>query len=170
MLMKALILTADDFEDLECFYPIYRLKEEGFEVKVASPEKKEITGKHGYKLVADMSIDEVKPEEYDVLILPGGRAPEKVRLVDNALKIAKHFFEENKPVAAICHGIQTLISANLVSGKTATCWKGIRDDLISAGATYQDREVVVDGNLVTSRQPSDLPKFMKGLLSLIKKK
>ncbi|MHA1238819.1 MAG: type 1 glutamine amidotransferase domain-containing protein [Candidatus Odinarchaeia archaeon] len=167
--MKALILVANDFEDLECFYPYYRLREEGFDVKIAAPTKDKVTGKHGYTLYPDLTIDEIIPSEYDILILPGGKAPERVRLKENALKTAKHFFEANKPVGAICHGIQTLISANLVKGKTATCWIGIRDDLIAAGAIYQDREVVIDGNLVTSRQPSDLPSFMKALLSLVKK-
>ncbi|MCZ7357284.1 MAG: type 1 glutamine amidotransferase [Candidatus Methanoperedens sp.] len=157
--MKALVLSADNFEDMELFYPLNRLKEEGITVKVASMKKGIITGEHGYSVDVDISFGEVKPEEFDMLILPGGKAPEKVRLEERALEIARYFFRENKPVGAICHGAQTLISAGLLKGRKATCYIGIRDDLRSAGALYEDKEVVVDRNLVTSRNPRDLYAF-----------
>ena len=166
--MKALIISDDDFEDTELLYPYYRLKEEGYEVKITSPRKKKITGKHGYSIKVDMATSEVNPEEFDLLILPGGKAPEKVRLDKNAVNIAKHFDENKKTIAAICHGAQTLISAKLLKGRKATCYIAIRDDLKAAGANYIDKEVVIDENLITSRHPGDLPAFMKTILSNIK--
>ena len=159
--MKALIMSADGFEDSELLYPLYRLKEEGYDVVLAAPEKRTITGKHSYTVSADMPISKVNPKDYDLLVLPGGKGPEEVRLEANALKIVKHFFDMNKPVASICHGPQVLISAGVLEDRKATCWKGIKDDIIAAGARYDDKEVVVDGNLVTSRMPSDLPAFMR---------
>ncbi|MDJ1421733.1 MAG: type 1 glutamine amidotransferase domain-containing protein [Candidatus Methanoperedens sp.] len=167
--MRALMISADNFEDLELFYPLYRLKEEGVTVKVASMREGKITGKHGYPVDVDLTLDEVKPDEFDMLVLPGGRAPEKVRLDKNALEIARFFFHQNKPVGAICHGVQTLISAGVIEGRRATCYIGIRDDLISAGAHYEDKEVVVDGNLITSRDPDDLPAFGRELIKILKK-
>jgi protease I len=166
--MKALIITADDFEDSELLYPLYRLKEEGVEVKVASFGEGRIKGKKGYTKKVDFFMGDVDPDEYDILILPGGKAPERLRLHKDALRIAKHFFEHDKPVAAICHGQQILISAGLVKGKKATCWAGIRDDLIAAGANYVKEEVVVDGNLITSRQPKDLPAFMREIVKKVR--
>jgi protease I len=166
--MKALIISADDFEDSELLYPYYRLKEEGVGVSVASFGEGRIKGKHGYSRKVDLFLGDVDPDEYDILILPGGRAPERLRLHKDTLRIAKHFFEKNKPVAAICHGQQILISAGLIKGKKATSWGGIRDDLIAAGAKYKNEEVVVDGNLITSRQPKDLPAFMREIVRKIR--
>lgn len=165
--MKVLILTADDVEDLELFYPYYRLKEAGHQPSVASILKGKLTCKHGYTFDADMSFREVKPDDYDALLIPGGRAPERVRLDNDALSILRNFLERRAPIAAICHGPQLLISAGAVKGRRMTCWKGIKDDLIAAGARYEDKEVVVDDNFVTSRQPSDLPEFMDAFLKLL---
>lgn len=166
--MKALILSADNFEDQELFYPLNRLMEEGTIVKVASMKKGTIVGEHGYSVNVDMTFDDVIPSEFDILVLPGGKAPEKIRLEHKALEIARHFFNNDKTVAAICHGAQTLISAGLLKGRRATCYIAIRDDLKLAGATYEDREVVVDGNLVTSRHPADLYAFGRELVKKIK--
>ncbi len=162
--MKALIISADNFEDMELFYPLHRLKEEGVAVKVASMKEGAIKGKHGYSIHVDLTLAEVKPEEFDMLVLPGGRAPERVRLEEKALEVARYFFNENRPVAVICHGVQILISAGVIRGRRATCFIGIRDDLKSAGALYEDKEVVVDGNLVTSRNPDDLYAFGRELI------
>lgn len=166
--MKALILSADDFEDQELFYPLNRLKEDGVQITVASMKKGKITGEYGYSIDVDIDLDDVDPTEYDILILPGGRAPEKLRLLEKALEIARYFFRENKPVAAICHGVQTLISAGVMKGRKATCYVGIRDDLISAGALYEDREVMVNGNLITSRHPRDLFAFGREIAKKLK--
>ena len=159
--MKALIVCADNFEDSELLVPYYRLKEAGVEVTVASLVRGAIKGKHNYEVVVDKTIDEVKPEEYGILVLPGGKAPAALRKEEKVLAIARSFFADRKPVAAICHGPQILISAGLLSGRHATCYKSVADELKEAGALYEDSEVVVDGTLVTSRQPSDLPAFMR---------
>ena len=159
--MKALIMSADNFEDSELLVPYYRLKEAEVEVTVASLSRGTIKGKHGYEVAVDMTLDEVNPDDYAILILPGGAAPALVRKDPKSLEIARSFFTRIKPVAAICHGPQILISAGLLQGRHVTCYKSVADEIKGAGARYEDREVVVDGNLVTSRQPADLPAFMR---------
>ncbi len=166
--MKALIISADNFEDTELLVPYYRLKEEGVEVDIASIKKGKIKGKHGYEVEANKALKEINPDEYDILILPGGKAPETIRKEEEAIGIARHFFEKNKPVSAICHGPQTLITAGLLKGRHATCYKSLAQEMKDAGAIYEDKEVVVDGNLVTSRQPSDLPAFLRETIKKIK--
>jgi len=168
--MKALILSADNFEDTELLVPYYMLKEEGIDVEVASMKKGKIKGKHGYEVEVDKTLKEVDPDDYDILILPGGKAPEAVRKEKDAIEIAKDFFHKNKPVSAVCHGPQTLISAGLLKGRHATCYKSVAKEMKDAGAIYEDKEVVVDGNLVTSRQPSDLPAFMRETMKMLKEK
>ena len=165
--MKALIISADNFEDSELLVPYYRLKEAGIEVEVASPQAGSIRGKHGYEVAVDRTLAQVEPDSYAILILPGGKAPETVRKEEKAQEIAQRFFARNKPVAAICHGPQTLISAGLVKGRHATCYRTVAGEMREAGALYEDSEVVVDGNLVTSRQPADLPAFMRETMKLL---
>ncbi len=165
--MKGLILAEDGFEDLELFYPYYRLKEEGVEMFIAS-SKDELTGKRGYTIKIDLKYGEVEPSEYNLLVIPGGKSPERVRLNENALKIVKYFFSENKPVAIICHGVQVLISAGVVKGRKIACWYGVKDDLIAAGGEFVDG-VAVDGNLVSARHPGDLWLWMKEFVKIIKK-
>jgi len=167
--MKALIISADQFEDTELLVPLYRFQETGIGVDVASLRKGDITGKRGYGATANKSLDEVKPDDYDILVLPGGKAPAEVRKQAKAIEIVKAFFRQNKPVAAICHGPQILVSAGLLKGRHATCYETVAPELKDAGALYEDSEVVVDGNLVTSRQPSDLPAFMRETMKLLKK-
>jgi len=159
--MKALIISADNFEDTELLVPYYRLKEANIPVAVASINRGVITGKHGYEVAAYKTLDEVNPDDYAILILPGGEAPAVLRKEPKVLEISRSFFNHNKPVAAICHGPQILISARLLQGRRATCYHFVADELKEAGALYEDREVVVDGNLITSRQPADLPAFMR---------
>jgi protease I len=159
--MKALIISADNFEDTELLFPLYRLKEEGVIVDIASIKKGKIKGKHGYEVEANLSLKEVIPDEYSLLVLPGGRAPEMVRREKEALEITRHFFRDNKPVSAICHGPQILVSAGLLKGRRATCYRTVTVEIRDAGAVYEDKEVVVDDNLITSRQPGDLPAFMR---------
>ena len=168
--MKALMISADNFEDTELLVPYYRFKEEGIAVDLASMKKGPIKGKHGYEVEVNKELKEIKPDEYDILVLPGGKAPETIRKDKNAIEIAKHFFQRNKPVAAICHGPQTLITAGLLKGRHATSYKSVAPEMKEAGALYEDKEVVVDGNLVTSRQPSDLPAFMRETLKKLRKK
>lgn len=167
--MRALFMSADNFEDTEFLVPYYRLKEEGVDIDVASIKKGKFKGKHGYEVEANKTLKEVDPADYDILVLPGGKAPETVRKEKEALEIAAYFFKKNRPVAAICHGPQTLISAGLLKGRHATCYKTVAEEMKEAGALYEDKEVVVDGNLVTSRQPSDLPAFIREMMKKIKR-
>jgi protease I len=165
--MKALIISADNFEDSELLVPYYRFKEAGIEVEVASLGREKLKGKHGYEVAVDKTIAEVDAECYDILLLPGGKAPEAVRKEPLALEIARRFFARTRPVAAICHGPQILISAGLVRGRHATCYRTVAGEMKEAGALYEDSEVVVDGNLITSRQPADLPAFMRETMKLL---
>jgi len=166
-MMKALILSADNFEDTELLVPLYRLQEAGYTVETASARQGIIHGMHGYEVQAEKSFADVDPAEYAVLVLPGGKAPAAIRADSNVNAIVHHFFECNKPVGAICHGPQTLISAGLLRDRRATCYRTMVKELQEAGALYEDREVVVDGQLVTSRQPKDLPMFMRELMRLL---
>lgn len=169
---KAIILTADKFEDLEVFFPFFRLQEEGWNVDVVAPTKTTIEGEHGYKLEPAMTIDEVDPAAYDLLIIPGGSpggAPTTVRNLKKAQEIARAFMEKNKPVASICHGPWTLVSADLVRGRRLTSFwhDGVPEEIKAAGGLWEDAEVVVDGNLITSRYPMDLPAFMREIIKMI---
>lgn len=159
--MKALIISTDRFEDSELFYPYYRLKEKGLEVEVATTDGDDITGKHGTEIDGDLKIEEARPENYDLLVIPGGRSPEHLRVdAPKSIEIVKKFDNMNKTIAAICHGAQLMMSADILDGREATCYWTIRDDLENAGGSFVDEPVVVDENLVTSRVPSDLPHFM----------
>ncbi|MHB1292751.1 MAG: type 1 glutamine amidotransferase domain-containing protein [Sulfuricella sp.] len=167
--MKALIISADHFEDTELLVPYYRLKEEGFEVDVASISRGKINGKHGYEVSVDKALRDVRAKDYDILVLPGGKAPAALRKEPAVLEIVKDFFLGNKPVAAICHGPQILVTAGVIKGRRATCYHSVAEELKEAGALYEDSEVVVDGNLVTSRQPSDLPAFIREIIRMASK-
>ena len=164
---KILIMTENKSEDTEVLYPYYRLQEAGFEVEVAALTRKTVDLKFHLTVEATKAIDECHAEDYAGLVLPGGSAPEKVRLNANALKIVREMNASGKPIAAICHGPQTLISADVLRGRRATAYPGVRDDLKNAGALYEDAPVVVDGNLVTSRRPEDLPQFMREFCRLL---
>ncbi|WP_297507771.1 deglycase PfpI [Thermococcus sp.] len=166
--MKVLFLSADQFEDVELIYPLHRIREEGHEVYVASFERGTITGKHGYPVKVDLTFEEVDSDEFDALVLPGGRAPERVRLSEKAVMIARKMFEDGKPVASICHGPQILISAGVLKGRKGTSYIGIRDDLINAGVEWVDEPVVVDGNWVSSRHPGDLYAWMREFVKLLR--
>ncbi|AOL15566.1 peptidase [Sulfolobus sp. A20] len=166
---KVLFLVGEEFEDIEVLYPFYRVIEEGFQPVIAWKETNaKVTGKHGYTLVSDISFKEVRPEDYVALVLPGGRGPERIRTIEEVKNITRAFFELKKPVAAICHGPQILISANLVKGRKLTSVVSIKDDVIAAGGIYIDDKVVVDDNLISSRNPSDLPYFTSTLIKALK--
>ena len=168
--MKILFITADRCDDSELFYPYYRLLEENYEIDVASFERGKVCAKYHFEIDANLSVKDVCDENYDALLLPGGMAPEKLRQNINVLRIVNEFNSESKPIAAICHGQQILISAGVLKGRKATCYPGIRDDLINCGAEYCDERVVVDGNIITSRRPEDLPYFMKSFIDKLKQK
>src|SRR5512135_2062642 len=157
---KAIVLTADKFEDMEVFFPVFRLLEEGWKVDIAAPKMGQLSGENGYGLKPDMTFDQVDPDAYDLLVIPGGSpdgAPAVVRKIKKAQEITRSFFEKNKPVASICHGPWTLASAGVVKGRRLTTYwhDGVPESVKKAGGKWEDKEVVVDGNLVTSRWPGD---------------
>lgn len=166
---KILLITYDNCDDSEVLYPLFRMREAGYTVDVASMEKRTIKAKYHFTVDATLLLDEVDPSEYAGLILPGGTAPEKIRQQAAALEITKYFDRSHLPIAAICHGPLILISAGTLRGRRCTCYPGIRDDLINAGGLYENAEVVVDGTLVTSRRPEDLPAFMREFVALLEK-
>ena len=165
--MKALILSANDFEDTELLVPLYRLREAGFSVDIASQTRDAIHGKHGYEVPINKVFKDIAPAEYGLLILPGGKAPAAIRNDSAVQEIVRSFFAEGKPVAAICHGPQILVSAGVLKGRRATCYESVAPELKEAGALYEDAEVIVDGQLVTSRKPEDLPAFDREIMRLM---
>ncbi|MBQ8509952.1 MAG: type 1 glutamine amidotransferase [Clostridia bacterium] len=167
--MKILLITYDNCDDSEVLYPYFRMLEEGCEVDVASLERRTINAKYHFKIDAGLLPEEINAADYDGLILPGGTAPEKLRQNQRILDAVSYMMDKGLPVASICHGQQILISTGRLKGRTATCYPGIRDDLINAGANYVNERVVVDGNLVTSRRPEDLPYFMGEFVKLLRK-
>lgn len=165
---KILIITADKCDDSELLYPYYRVIEEGFLPIIASFDRAVINAKYHFSIMSDVSVKEIEPSDYVGLILPGGLAPEKLRQNKFVIDTVRAFNADKKPIAAICHGQQILFSAGILKNKTATCYPGIKDDLINAGAKYEDKCVVISDNLVTSRRPEDLPFFMSAFFKLVK--
>ena len=165
--MRALIVSASGFEDSELLVPYYRLLEHGLEVDIASLRRGAILGKHGYRVRANLSLLEAAPERYDLLVVPGGSAPQALCGHAAAISVVKRFFVSGRPVAAICHGPQLLAAAGVLKGRRVTAHAAIAAQLEKAGALYEDSEAVVDGNLVTSRRPADLPAFMRAALRLL---
>jgi protease I len=165
MVKAVAILAEDDYEDLELWYPYYRLLEAGHEVKVIGSGRKTVfASKHGYEVRAEMNASDVDSADFDAVVIPGGFAPDRLRRVPAVNELVRRMFKEGKVVAAICHAPSVLISANVLKGRKVTCFVSIKDDVMNAGARYKDEAVVVDGNLITSRFPADLPEFMKTLL------
>lgn len=165
--MKALILAADGFEDSELLVPFYRLREEDVEVEIVAPAPGTIRGEHGYQVEATRSVADVRPAEYDLLIVPGGPSAEALSGDRAALRVAESFLEQHKLTAAICHGPLVLIETGLMEERQATCHPSVAYALRSVHAHYLDREVVVDDNLVTSRRPADLPAFMREVMRIV---
>lgn len=170
---KALLLVENGFEDMELMHPYYRLQEAGYKVDMVGPKVKETyKGERGLAVMSDVSLENVKIDEYDAVIIPRGRAPDRMRLNRGLAQLVKETFNKRKVVAAVCHGPQLLIEADVLKGKKATCYASVATDLKNAGGIYEDKSAVVDGNLVTSRFPEDLPDFCREILRLlqIKKK
>ncbi len=166
---KRVAIFAEDFyEDLELWYPLLRLREEGAATVVVGPgPAQEHHGKYGYPVTVDRAITAVNAKDFDAVIIPGGYAPDRMRRHAGMVKFVREMAQYQRIVAAICHGGWMLASAEAVAGKKVTCFFAIKDDLVHAGAIYQDAEVVVDGNLITSRQPSDLPAFCRAIIAAL---
>jgi deglycase len=155
------------YEDLELWYPKIRLEEEGASTVVAGTGEKTYQGKRGYPLTVDTSVDEIEAAEFDGLVIPGGYAPDIMRRSPKLLQLTREIYQAGKPVAFICHAGWVPISAGIVKGKRGTSVGAIRDDLVNAGMLWEDSPVVVDGNLISSRTPADLPQFCKAIIAAL---
>ncbi len=165
---RILIIATDGFEDSELLKPRQTLIDRGAKVTLASLELKEITGDLGKSITPDATIDDVDSKDFDALVLPGGnKNPDALRMNENVVYTIKKFVDAGKPVAAICHAPWLLIEADVVRGRTVTSWPSIRTDLRNAGGEVVDKEVVVDGNIVTSRMPEDIPAFTEAFIGLV---
>jgi protease I len=166
---RIIVLAEDMYEDPELWYPYYRLLEEGAEVTLVGPEAKTYESKHGYPARAETAAAQVRVEDVDGVVVPGGYAPDRLRRYPEIVNLVRGVFERGGVVAMICHAAWVPISAGIVKGRRATCVSAIKDDLVNAGATYVDEAVVVDGNLISSRTPTDLPAFMPAIIAALEK-
>ena len=165
---KAIVLLENGFEDTELTYPYYRLQEAGLKVDLVAEEAEKVyESKNGQKIRSHKAAGEVDASDYDLMVIPGGRGPDRMRIKDSLVNLAQESVNNDLVISSICHGAQLLIETDLLDGKKATCFYSVRTDLENAGAEFLDQEVVVDGNLVTSRHPGDLPAFMKETLKLL---
>lgn len=168
---KVISLVHHDFEDLELWYPIYRLREEGAVVHLAGEEAgKEYIGKYGVPSKSDYAYGDVKADDYDAILVPGGWAPDKIRRFPEVLSLIQEMNTSEKVIGQICHAGWVLISAKILNGKKVTSTPGIRDDMENAGAIWYDEPVVTDGHLVSSRRPPDLPDYMREFISVLEQK
>jgi len=168
--MKILCLVHDLAEDLELWYPVLRLQEEGYQVDMAGEQAGEkYIGKYGVPYVSTLDYDSVNIEDYDGLLVPGGWAPDKIRRFESVKEIVRAFDKEQKVIGQICHAGWVLISAGILKGRKVTSTPGIKDDMENAGAIWFDQEVVVDGHLVSARRPPDLPAYMKAYIEVLER-
>jgi deglycase len=163
-----LMLIDNNYEDTEALYPYYRMLEAGHSVTVVGSPAGTYTSKHGYPIKADKSPSDIDIKKFQALIIPGGQAPDKMRTKPDMVKLVKEAVKRDIIIGAICHAAQMLIEAEAVKGKKATCYISVSTDLKNAGGIYEDSPVVVDGKLVTSRHPGDLPDFCRTLVEMIK--
>lgn len=167
--MKIAVLIEDHYQILEVWYPYLRLREEGIEtVFVGTGTKKSYESKEGYPAQEELSIKNINIHDFEGVIIPGGYAPDVLRRYEEINTFVKTMHQKGKLVAAICHAGWVLVSAGILKGKKATCFYAIKDDVVNAGAEFLDKEVVVDGNLITSRNPFDLPAFCTQIVKFLK--
>jgi protease I len=165
---KVLVFVHNGFEDRELMIPYFRFQEAGYKVDVVGPEANTTyKGEYGLTIKSHVSPEDINIDDYVAIMIPGGRAPDRMRTNKGLVKLAEEAFQKGKVIAAICHGPQLLIEADVVKGKKATCYVSVSTDLKNAGGIYLDKSVVVDGNLVTSRFPADLPDFCRETLKLL---
>jgi protease I len=169
--LRAAVLVETLYQELEIWYPVYRLREAGCKVTIVGPEAgKEYHSKLGYPCKADKSAKDVKPDDFDILVIPGGYAPDHIRRHETMIRLTSDMAEQGKVIAAICHGPWVLCSTQALKGRKVTCFFAIKDDVINAGAQYIDAEVVRDVNLITARKPDDLPAFMQAIIATAKER
>ncbi|WP_349410694.1 type 1 glutamine amidotransferase domain-containing protein [Pseudalkalibacillus sp. SCS-8] len=165
---RVMALVENDFEDLELWYPVLRLREEGVTVHiVGAEENKEYKGKYGVPAVADYSYEDVNYYEYDGILVPGGWAPDKLRRDKKVIEIVQYMNDQKRTIGQICHAGWVLISANILKDKVVTSTPGIKDDMKNAGAIWRDEAVTVDGHIVSSRRPPDLPDYTRELIKVL---
>jgi protease I len=163
------ILIEQDYQDLEVWYPYYRLREDGARVLlVGTGAHSEYKGKYGYPAKAEVQAEQLSARELDGLVIPGGWAPDRLRMSSGVIELVRRMNDLRKPIACICHGGWVLCSAGILRDRRVTSYAAIKDDMMHAGATWVDEEVVVDDNLVTARKPDDLPAFMRDFIWLFK--
>jgi len=168
---RVAILVEDQYQVLEVWYPLLRLQEAGVKVQTVGTGTKDVyLSKEGYPIKVDLSIQNINSSEYDGVVIPGGYAPDILRRYASVVDFVRQMSLSGKIVASICHGGWLLVSAGILKGKKVTCFFAIKDDLVAAGGEYVDAEVVVDRNLITSRKPEDLPKFVAGIIRLLSEK
>jgi protease I len=166
---RAAILVEQQYQEMEVWYPLYRLREAGCKVTVVAPEAgATYPSKLGYPVKSDKAAKDVSANDFDLVVIPGGFAPDFIRRTDAMIRLVSTMAEQGKVVAAICHGPWVLCSTQALKGRKATCFFAIKDDVINAGANYVDMEVVRDGNIITSRKPDDLPAFMQTIFQAVK--
>ncbi|MBS2967694.1 type 1 glutamine amidotransferase [Metabacillus sp. KIGAM252] len=165
---KIIQLVSSEFEDLELWYPVLRLQEEGATVHIAGEKANETyIGKYGVPVTSDLSFTDVKPEEYDAILVPGGWSPDKLRRYPEVLEMVRFMDQHEKPIGQICHAGWVLISAGILKGRNVTSTPGIKDDMTNAGAIWHDVAVITDGHIVSSRRPPDLPQYAKEFADLL---
>lgn len=168
---KIIALVDTDFEDLELWYPVHRLREEGAQVDLVGEEAhKTYIGKYGVPAESDYAFSEVNPADYDAILVPGGWAPDKLRRFPEVIDMVQYMDKHEKPIGQICHAGWVLISANILQGRTVTSTPGIKDDMTNAGATWVDTPAISDGHIVSSRRPPDLPDYMREFIKVLEEK
>ena len=165
---KVAVLVENDYQDQEVWVPLFRLREEGYQAVVVGTGAPQYASKYGYPIKAEIAASAAQSDEFKGVVIPGGWAPDRLRQDPGVLKLVRELFEAHKVVAAICHAGWVLASAGVAKGRKLTAYRAIRDDMIHAGAEFVDREVVRDGNLITSRTPDDLPAFCRELVKALK--
>lgn len=164
---RVAVLAEEFYEDLELWYPVLRLREAGAEVRIVGPKAETYKSKHGYPAKADAAVDQVGVDEFDAVVIPGGYSPDHMRRHQAMVDFVREAGQKGKIVAAICHAGWMLASAGIIRGKRVTCFFSIKDDVVNAGGEYEDSEVVQDGNIITSRQPDDLPAFCRTIIGAL---
>lgn len=161
-------VVSNDFEDLELWYPVHRLREEGAIVDIVGEKADETyIGKYGVPIKSNKTFDEIDPAEYDAILVPGGWSPDLLRRFDSVLNMVRHFDQNKQPIGQICHAGWVLISAGILKDVNVTSTPGIKDDMTNAGAIWHDEAVVVDGHIVSSRRPPDLPDYMRAFIQVM---
>jgi protease I len=167
---RVAVLVEQQYQEMEVWYPVYRLREAGCVVELVGPEAgKTYASKLGYPAKSTLAAADAKADQFAAVVIPGGFSPDYIRRSQPMLKLVHDIYAQGKPVAAICHGPWVLCSTTALKGRKVTCFHSIKDDVTNAGGTYVDQEVCIDGNIITSRTPEDLPAFVVALMEMMRK-